>query len=256
MKHSLFTIFSLTLLAGLAACGDRTVSPEDGGDSSQEQKAGVEGAKYSEGKGVFLLDETKKSIGLKVAEVEERQLASVVPLEAQIYRAANEPSRSGGEQTGAAYASALLAPNFAATLKTGDPVIVQSAGAKFQGSVWKIETATKAAVANEEVILQIADPDETLRVGSFVSGEATPAGETDLVVTVPRSAVLETATGKFTFVANGEAFLRTPVATGVENADYTEITDGLYAGDVVASTPAETLYLIELRATKGGGHCH
>ena len=35
-----------------------------------------------------------------------------------------------------------------------------------------------------------------------------------------------------------------------------EITDGLLAGDQVVTKPVETLWLIELRATKGGGHSH
>ena len=57
-------------------------------------------------------------------------------------------------------------------------------------------------------------------------------------------------------VQNGDHLLRTPVTTGVENAEHVEITDGIYVGDVVATHPVETLYLIELRATKGGGHSH
>ena len=73
---------------------------------------------------------------------------------------------------------------------------------------------------------------------------------------MPRSAVLETAAGKFAFVQNGDYLLRTPVTVGAENAEYAEITGGIYAGDVVAANPVETLYLIELRATKGGGHSH
>jgi hypothetical protein len=46
------------------------------------------------------------------------------------------------------------------------------------------------------------------------------------------------------------------VRTGAESSEYIEITDGLYAGDIVVSNPVEMLYLIELRATKGGGHSH
>jgi hypothetical protein len=111
-------------------------------------------------------------------------------------------------------------------------------------------------VNSVEAILQIPDPRNTLKVGEFVSGSVVESGAEETVLTIPRSAVLETATGKFAFVQNGDYLLRTPITTGAENTDYAEITDGIYAGDVVATKPVETLYLIELRATKGGGHSH
>ena len=98
--------------------------------------------------------------------------------------------------------------------------------------------------------------ENTLKVGEFVSGSVIESGAEETVLTIPRSAVLETATGKFAFVQNGDYLLRTPITTGAESAEYAEITDGIYAGDVVATKPVETLYLIELRATKGGGHSH
>jgi len=37
---------------------------------------------------------------------------------------------------------------------------------------------------------------------------------------------------------------------------WVEIVDGLLAGDAVVTKPVQTLWLIELRATKGGGHSH
>jgi multidrug efflux pump subunit AcrA (membrane-fusion protein) len=46
------------------------------------------------------------------------------------------------------------------------------------------------------------------------------------------------------------------VKTGSEADGKIEITDGLFQGDQVVAKPVETLWLIELRATKGGGHSH
>ena len=115
---------------------------------------------------------------------------------------------------------------------------------------------SKEAVNSVEAILQIPDPHNALKVGEFVSGSVVESGAEETVLTIPRPAVLETATGKFAFIQNGDYLLRTAITTGAENAEYAEITDGVYAGDVVATNPVETLYLIELRATKGGGHSH
>jgi hypothetical protein len=42
----------------------------------------------------------------------------------------------------------------------------------------------------------------------------------------------------------------------METPDRVEVSGGLYEGDTIAVRPAERLYLIELRATKGGGHSH
>ena len=111
-------------------------------------------------------------------------------------------------------------------------------------------------MSSAEAILEISDPQKVLRVGDFVSGTVTFAGGDTEVIAISRSAVLETSAGKFAFVQNGDFLLRTPVTTGAESAEHIEITDGLYAGDIVANKPVETLYLIELRATKGGGHSH
>jgi multidrug efflux pump subunit AcrA (membrane-fusion protein) len=76
------------------------------------------------------------------------------------------------------------------------------------------------------------------------------------VLAVPRSALLDAATGTFVYVVNGDHYLRTPVKTEARSADFVEITDGLYAGDVVVVSPVEQLWLAELRLTKGGGHSH
>jgi multidrug efflux pump subunit AcrA (membrane-fusion protein) len=55
---------------------------------------------------------------------------------------------------------------------------------------------------------------------------------------------------------NGEAYQRTAVKTGAEADGLVEITDGLLEGDSVVTKPVESLYLVELRAVKGGGHSH
>ena len=249
---SLPAFFIIVFACGLSACGGKP--PGHGGHDDQGK--GTEGATFAEGRGIALMEETKKAIGLETVEAEERKLTPIVSIEAQIYRAAGEPSRPQGEQTGSAYAAALLPPALAEKLKSGDTAELGAHGVEYPATVWRIDTASRDAVNNEEVILRIPDAQGTLQVGDFASGSVTQSGGAAPVVTVPRSAVLETATGKFAFVENGKHLLRTAVVTGAESVEYIEITDGLYAGDVVASKPVETLYLTELRATKGGGHCH
>jgi hypothetical protein len=266
MRALLALLLAGALSFGICACFPKQSehSKADGHEHEEGDEHGghhdhgkdAAGARYAEGKGITLLDETKEAIGLEVAEAEERRLAPVVPLEAQVYRAANEPSRHGGEQTGSAYATALVNPLLAKKLKGGESAMLKRHDASYEARVWCVDPASKQAVNSVEAILQIPDPQNTLTVGEFISGSVAESDADETVLTIPRSAVLETATGKFAFVENGDYLLRTAIITGAENADYAEITDGIYAGDVVATNPVETLYLIELRATKGGGHSH
>lgn len=263
---ALFLLLAGTVFLGVSACGPKQSEHPDA--NGREHEAGdkhgghhnhgeeAAGARYAAGKGITLLDETREAIGLELAEAEERKLAPIVPLEAQVYRAADEPSRPGREQTGSAYATAFVNSRLAEKLKGGESATLKTHDASYEARVWRIDPASKQAVNSVEAILQIPDPRNTLSVGEFASGFVAQSSAEETVLTIPRSAVLETATGKFAFVQNGDYLLRTAITTGAENTDYAEITDGIYAGDVVATKPVETLYLIELRATKGGGHSH
>jgi hypothetical protein len=230
---------------------------EDGHGHGEEE--GDAPTSFKEGKGLTLIDETKKAIGLETAEVSEHEIQPVSPVSAQIYRTASEPSRlPDGEKNGSAYATAIVPPDIANHLEPGSIVEFATGvdgSTKLQAKVWKVETTQVAVTAKAEILIEVPDPENKLHVGSFLEGDAHLSGSSKTLA-VPRSAVLETATGRFVYVQNGEFFLRTAVTTGAESAENIEITDGLYEGDSIVTKPAETLYIIELRATKGGGHSH
>jgi multidrug efflux pump subunit AcrA (membrane-fusion protein) len=253
MKRASLILFAF-LTAGLIGCGEKEEKHAEG--EHHDHGAEAEGARFAEGKGIALLEETRKAIGLELEEVQERKLAPAISVEAQIYRTPGEPSRAGAEKSEFAYATAFANSTAAEQLKPGDSALLKLGETEFSARVWRIDTSSAAAVGSAEAILEISDPQKVLRVGDFVSGTVTFAGGDTEVTAISRSAVLETSAGKFAFVQNGDFLLRTPVTTGAESAEHVEITDGLYAGDIVANKPVETLYLIELRATKGGGHSH
>ena len=54
---------------------------------------------------------------------------------------------------------------------------------------------------------------------------------------------------------NESFFLRTPVEVGAMNAEFAEITDGLYAGDQIVTSPVDTLWMAELQILRGGKAC-
>lgn len=84
---------------------------------------------------------------------------------------------------------------------------------------------------------------------------AQPVGANGTVPAIPATALLRTVKGDFVYVANGDWYLRTPVATGIAHDDRIEIRDGLYEGDVVVSAAVEALWLAELQAVNGGVGC-
>lgn len=75
------------------------------------------------------------------------------------------------------------------------------------------------------------------------------------VAAVPAAALLRTVRGAFVYVANGEAFLRTPVTLGATDGGWLEIASGLYEGDRVVTHGTRALWLAELQAVNGGVGC-
>ena len=111
------------------------------------------------------------------------------------------------------------------------------------------------AHGEKEIIVGITTAGTNLKEGEFVSATiSVPRAEP--VTVIPSSALLRTAEGMFVYAVNGDAYYRTAVKAGSSAEGKVEIAEGLYAGDQVVVKPVETLWIIELRATKGGGHSH
>ncbi len=228
-------------------------------DDHEDHADETASATYQEGKGIRLPEETQKSLGLELVEIGEQELAPTLSSTAQIYRASSEPSRKHGkERSGNAYATALIASELADKLALGKKATFIGRGKSDslrEGTIWKIDSTQMAMLGKTEVLLELPDPDHAWAVGDFVEVRF-PLGNNRKTLTIPRSAMLETSTGTYAFVQNGGFLLRTEIKTGIQTDDAIEITEGLYEGDTVVVKPVEALYLIELRATKGGGHCH
>lgn len=217
------------------------------------------GATYVEGKGISLSEETRKSLGLEMAGVEEREIAPTLSLTAQIYRAANEaPRLRGGERFGNAYATALIPMAQKEKLTSGISLSFapkNNNGSPREGILWKLNATQTAPLGKVEALLELPDPEHTLHVGDFIEARIS-LGEKRKTLAIPRSALLETSTGYYAFVQNGDSLLRTEIKIGLQTDHSVEVTAGLYEGDEIVVKPVEALHLIELRATKGGGHSH
>ncbi|MBN8707968.1 MAG: hypothetical protein J0I10_01215 [Verrucomicrobia bacterium] len=269
MKNLIFTFLAALMLTAFAACGPKTPDHSKGdGDGHEESEGegedghghGAEesGASFKEGKGIKLSDEARKALDISVAEVTSRRLNPSVKVTAQIYRTAKEVGGSS-ERSGYAYASAFMDGHVAKLLKPGEAISItvpSTPSTTVGGILKKVDTSLVASTDKAEIIAEIPDAENRLKMGEFVTVTLPETAGSEEVVAVPFAAVLDTAAGKFAYVQNGDFLLRTPVKTGPTTDDFVEITDGLYEGDTIAVTGAESLYLIELRATKGGGHSH
>ncbi len=194
----------------------------------------AEGAKFTEGRGIVLKPETAAAIGLKIEAVEEREFSFSRHVSAQVIQTTPEIR-----------ALAALPSHEAEHIR----------GREIPGTrLLSIDRHAEAATGRVDLVFAL-DAARDARVGDVIA-LSVPFMSDGPVVAVPTKAVLSTASGRFVYVVNGDALLRTPVEIGVRSEDVVEITGGLYAGDEVVVHPAEQLWLIELRATKGGGHSH
>lgn len=233
-----FLITTAGLALVLAGCGQKKASSAAGDGHAEHaegesEEGGEEGVTFKEGRGLQISPAVGKALNMRTAEAEDRPLTAEFNVTAQVF--ATQPR---------VLASARLA------VEQADPLEKSSfTGAKLV----RIDRATVAATRLVDLVFEL-DASSKNQIGDFVT--LALAVEPSTVLTVPRSAVLEGASSTFVYVVNSGAYLRTPVKVGARSADFIEITDGLYAGDVVVVTPVDQLWLSELRLTKGGGHSH
>ena len=224
----LLLILSLIVTAAaLTSCSESAASPSTA--TTPEN-----GAQFKEGKGVALTTLMAQSIRLQTAEVQEEKIAPAFTLSLQAMQRGTE-------------ASGWLTADQAARVQPGMEVELGTA----KGSVLRIEKAAYATLGDFEVTVQTAAPIEP---GSAINATFRfPAG--DAVTAIPQAALLTTAEGTFVYAKNDEFYLRTPVKVGARSGDHVEITDGLYTGDEIVTTPVMSLWLAELQVLRGGKAC-
>lgn len=231
LRNALLAAVALSSLAALAGCGRHGDGDTHDGHAHEESATSVQ-TTFKEGSGLLFPDETKRALNLTTVEADEKPLALTVPVTAQVF------------QSGPPALANAAVPADTAALLEGKTVT----GAR----IVRIDRAASAVTGEAELILAL---DSTHQPGDFVPLTLSVA-DAEPTVVIPRSALLRTTEGTFVYVANGAAFLRTPVVVGKTSAGEVGIADGLYAGDIVVSRPVEQLWLTELRFTKGGGHSH
>ena len=257
----LLALAALTVLVG-AGCGHKEGDGHEHGKEKVEGKDGHDheaeaptGASFKAGKGVSVTEETKKLLGVEVAEVADRKLPNQIRFTVQVFGEKHHHLLNPDDHTGCdVHGSAFLPANTAPLVKPGQPVLVfKDTNSPLGGVVVAVQKAL--ALGETEVVIGVSNGTAALKPGEFVPARINLSRD-EAVTAVPQSALLRTPEGTFVYAVNGDAYFRTAVKVGTEADGWVEITDGLLAGDSVVTKPVQTLWLIELRAVKGGGHSH
>ena len=225
---------------------------DDGHGHGEESPSG---ASFKPGKGVIVTEETRKILGVEVVDVAERKLPNQIRFTVQVFgekhhHFANQEDHSGCDVHG----SAFLPTDRAAVAKPGQSVqLLKDTNSPLNGVVLAVQKAL--ALGESEIVIGVSNATPLLKPGEFVPARINLPRDA-AVAAIPQSAILRTSEGTFVYAVNGDAYFRTAVKIGTDADGWVEITDGLLAGDQVVTKPVETLWLIELRATKGGGHSH
>ncbi len=256
MRTFQFSLSVWTLIAVTAfpvGCGRKESGDEHGDEHGHEEAPS--GASFQPGKGVLLTDETREILGVEIAEVTREKLPQVVRFNVQIFGEAHRFAYLGMEHPDCEFhGSGYLPPDKAARVEPKMPVrLLTSANETEDGFVVAVQ---KTLVYGEaEVVIGVTKARGQLKDGEFVTAVITWPRDEQVTV-IPGSALLRTSEGTFVYAVNGDAYYRTAVKVGGEADGKVEIAEGLSPGDQVVIKPVQTLWLIELRATKGGGHSH
>lgn len=236
----------LALLAGwLAGCGGEGAKSETAEDAPLQL--------FEKGRGVRLPDEMRQQLGVETVEVTEKFIAWRIEKSVQVFRAA-EGSRPGG-------AVAQLDESEIRVLRAGQNIALQpgnrfsdSQPATLTGTLARLETRTSAVLGQVEALIEFADPERRFPAGSLLTASFIGC-RSNLVSAIPSAAIVEGVEGPFVYAANGSHYTRTPVKLGAAGDGWVEVVDGLYAGDAVVTKAADTMWMIELCALKGGTPC-
>jgi hypothetical protein len=211
------------------------------------------GASFKAGRGVLVTGETRTILGVEVAEVTERPWVNQIRFAVQVFGEKHHHALNQEDHTGCAlHASGFLPARTVSAVQAGQLVrLFNSTNSAVTGVVIAVHKAL--ALGEAEIVIGVSNATAALKPGEFVPACITVPRDQP-VTAIRQTALLRTAAGSFVYAVNGDAYRRTAVKVGAEADGWVEISDGVRPGDQVVTQSVQTLWLIELRATKGGGH--
>jgi hypothetical protein len=229
MKEYILLALTIPFLAAPGLADETPVGPVRGDNPNI-------GIKYDKKQGLFVTPFSAKLLGFKTSDVEEKVFTSKLSLQAQIFDVTPEEK---------AIASAWLPQEDSEKLTISAAVTLERG---YKGKILRIASKLNGQA---EVLIEIEDKGKALKSGKFLTATVEIASDGEVVV-VPKSAVINSSEGAFAYVDNGGWTTRTSVEVGAEQDGQIEIIDGLYAGDIIVTSPVMTLWMTELQLLKSG----
>lgn len=190
-------------------------------------------AEYDSAKGVELSPETASELGVKLQTPLLRQLCGVRRLSAVVVS---------------------VRPKLVASAKVRADISNADDISFADAKLLRVDRSLFDSDGFVELLFELPDGKKKRNVGDFVDIEL--SRKKSGALTVPNSAVLDCPRGKFVYVFADGHFKKTPVKSGLRDADFCEILDGVSPSDKVVVSAAERLLLVELRLVNGGSHSH
>ena len=136
-------------------------------------------------------------------------------------------------------------------IRVGQSVRIKVSGLPnraFSGRISVVGSAVQGETRVVPVKAELNNADGALKPGMFAEIEVLTDRTPVAVLTVPKSAIVETNDKKrIVFVQNGNAFQATDVTFGRESGELVEVTSGLFDNDKVVTQRAPQLYTQSLR---------
>jgi hypothetical protein len=237
----------------LTACGPKG-APATPSSPPAEAQAGTkkEEASFDQDEGLYLPEATRQALGLTTAPVQKKAFQAERTMKFQVFREANEQPLPGmAYRSGYAYASTILAGSKPGLElgQTGEVLEKQDSQTAPTAILFQFNVLPYSNQA--ELLVEIADPRHQFGLTDFCTIQW-QLSEVDAPAAVPDSALLKTTEGDFVYLRKEDRFVRTGVKLGAGGGGFTEITEGVAAGDIVVTHPVQTLWLTELKLKSGG----
>ncbi len=178
MKQNIFRTLMLAALASamLSACKPKSTAPVGSGASEPV----VLGPQYTK-KGLLLPEDTRLSLGVRVAEVTEQRVSATLELSLRVYQVGDNGGRASG----------TVAPEQAKSLKSGQAVEMKATdGHTFSGKVTHLNDDLEKATGSIEVLVEFPPSPDAVFTGAFLQAHVT-LDAAENVVSVPRAALLQ-----------------------------------------------------------------
>lgn len=230
----------------------RPAAHGDDPGTDHEHSSGVE---FVQGRGLVIPPATRQSIGLRTVRAERRAVPREIRFTVQVFGEQHRHHAIENDHSGCdVHGSALLPHERSQQIEAGQRVeLLGRTNGSPQGVV--LAASQAPALGELELVIGFSNAAAMLRPGDFLPARVRIDREAH-VVAIPAEAVLRTAEGTFVYVEADAAFQRRRVLVGSEADGWSEIVTGLSESEIVAREPVQTLWLAELRATRGGGHSH